>query len=317
MTKIVVYGALDAKGYEALEDSKLKYVCVPAFDLELLHRELGDAEGVVLRYHPFLKETLLKAPHLNVISRVGVGCDNIDMATARQQGIDVAITGDVSSRAVAEQALTLMLAAAKQIIRYDDAIREGNWQLRESIDAIELDGKSMLLIGFGRIGRRTGELCKAFGMKVHAYDPFVDSDEIESAGVVSVNALNEGIAIADFISLHIPGGKNNDGIINKELISLMKPQAVIVNTSRGTLFDENALSDAVREGRIFSAGTDVFSKEPVSKDNPLVGNKRIVLSPHNSAMTKECMSRLCVKAVNNAVEYLVGDKDNVLLFEDS
>lgn len=314
MIKIVVYGALDKGGYQELDKAGVHYASVPAFDLDNLHRELADADGVVLRYHPFPRETILKAPRLKIISRVGVGCDNVHIETARERGVDVAITGDVSSRAVAEQALALMLGAAKQMIRYDEAIRDGDWQLRESIDAIELDNKSMLLVGFGRIGRRTGELCNAFGMKVHAYDPFVDPLGMGKAGVIPVNSLEEGVALADFISLHIPGGKDNDGIIDERLISKMKPQAVIVNTSRGTLFNEKALSEAVSKGQIFGAGTDVFSREPVTADNPLVNNKRIVLSPHSSAMTKECMRRLCVAAVDNAIDYLKGDRDKVLLF---
>lgn len=313
MKKIVVYGALDKAGYDILDQADATYSSVEAFDKEKLHNELQDADGVILRYHPFSGDAIDQAPSLKIISRVGVGCDNIDMDAARARKIDVAITGDVSSKAVAEQTLALMLASAKQIVRHDEAVRNNQFSLRESVDAIELDEKSVLIVGFGRIGKRTAHLCNAFDMKVHIFDPFVTDDSVTKRGYVYEDNLDVAIRSADFIALHIPGGEGNDGLFDQERINKMKHGAVIVNTSRGTLFDEAALADAVSKGRIFAAGTDVFSQEPVTEKNPLISEKRIVLSPHNSAMTKECMQRLCKVAAQNLIEYLFGERENVQL----
>ena len=314
MPKVVVYGAMDPAGHAVLDARKgVTSVRVGPSETAKLMDELADADAVVLRYVPFDAAAVARAKSCKVLSRSGVGFDNIDMAAANAAGIPVAVTGDVNSRAVAEHALALMLGAAKQLLRYDTATRHGDWAAREHLDAIELDGKAVLVVGFGRIGRRTAELCTAFGMTVSVYDPFMPAERIAGAGHRCVTDLDAAIPDADFITLHIPGGADNANLIDRHRIAAMKPEAVIVNTARGQLIDEAALAEALAAGRIHGAGADVFSGEPPRADNPMFAAGRCILTPHTAGLTRECMRRVSIVAARNALAAIDGRLDPALV----
>ena len=314
MPKVLVYGALDPAGHAILDArTDVTTVRVEPFDLDTLFAEIGDAEAIVLRYIPFGADIIEKAVSCKVIARVGVGYDNVDMDALNAAGIPLAVTGDVNSRAVAEHAVAMMLAVAKQFVAYDGAARRGEWSIRESMGAIELDGKDVLVVGFGRIGRRTAELCTAFGMRVSVYDPFLSEADITGAGHAWAADLDAAIARADYITLHIPGGAENVKLLNAARIAAMKPDAVVVNTARGQLVDEDAMAAALREGRIHGAGFDVFNGEPPKADNALLGSERSIVTPHTAGLTRECMERMGVVSARNALGGIDGNLDLTLV----
>ncbi|MTI18158.1 hydroxyacid dehydrogenase [Rhodobacteraceae bacterium RKSG542] len=314
MKKLVVYGGLESTATALLQErSDIQSVYVQQFDLETLAKEIADAQALVLRYLPFPNEVLSQGKNLKIIARTGVGCDNIDVAAATEAGVPVIVTGNVTSRAVAEHALTLLLSAAKQIKSYDAAVRVHNFNHREAIDSMELDGRDMLIVGFGRIGGRMAELCTALGMKVTVYDPFVDAAHVEKAGYILERDLDNALSNADALSIHAPKGPEDGYLLSGERIQKLKPGAIIINTARGALIDEKALDEAIREGHVFAAGVDVYSSEPPKSDNPLLENERMILTPHCAAQTKQAMARMCYGATINALNYLDGCHDASLI----
>ena len=167
----------------------------------------------------------------------------------------------------------------------------------------ELSNKKILIVGFGRIGRKLIKRCLGFEMKVYAYDPFVDQKIIESYDGIKINDLNEGLREADILSLSVPLTEKTYNMINLERMKMMKKSAVIINTSRGSVVNEQDLNEALNKGTIYGAGLDVFEKEPPNHDNPLLKNKRIVLSPHAATFTNECRSNMSVETVQNVIDF--------------
>lgn len=314
MANVLVYGNLDPAGHAILDArADITTIRVKPFDHDALFAAIGDADAIVLRYIPFGADIVARAKKCKVIARVGVGCDNIDIDACNAAGIPIAVTGDVNSRAVAEHAIAMMLSVAKQFVRYDAATRRGEWGIREEMGAIELDGKNALVVGFGRIGRRTAELCKAFGMNVSVHDPFLTESVVTAAGYAWAADLDAAIPDADYITLHIPGGAENVKLINARRIAAMKPDTVIVNTARGQLIDEDALSGALNAGAIHGAGLDVFNGEPPKPDNVMFAAGRCILTPHTAGLTRECMQRMGVVSARNAIGGIDGRLDPALV----
>jgi D-3-phosphoglycerate dehydrogenase / 2-oxoglutarate reductase len=266
------------------------------------------ADAVLLRTQPLRAELITQSPNLKIVSRHGVGYDAVDVAALNARKISLAIVGDVNSRAVAEHTLSLMLAAARRVVAHDQASRGGNWNLRNAFDSVELDGKSLLIVGFGRIGRRVAELARAFGMHIMAHDPFLD---VAAAGAEAAQDLNAALAKADYVSLHMPGAKG--AIIGAAELAVMKPSAIIVNAARGGLVDEAALDAALRNRKIYAAALDVLVDEPPKPDHPLLSNPHITISPHNAGLTQECAKRMAVSAAQNILDYFAGSLDAKLV----
>ncbi len=259
------------------------------------------ADALLIRTQACTAEVIASAPNLKIVSRHGVGYDAVDVAALNARKIPLAIVGDVNSRAVAEHTLTLMLAAARRVVAHDAASRSGNWNERNKFDAVELDGKLLLMIGYGRIGRRVAELGKAFGMITAAYDPFV-----KNLPEMKVD-LRAALAEADVVSLHMPATKG--AVIGAAELALMKPSAIIINAARGGLVDEVVLDAALRARRIFAAGLDVFVDEPPKPDHPLLSNPYITISPHNAGLTQECARRMGIAAAQNIIDFFAGTLD--------
>lgn len=313
MPHILVAGKLHPAGLERLKKAEgFTSTLVQEVSVESYVPHLAEADAVVLRTQPMTAETIALAPKLKIVSRHGVGYDAVDVKALNARGIPLAIVGDVNSRAVAEHTLMLMLAVARHAVAHDTAIRAGDWNIRNRFETVELDGKTLLLMGFGRIGRRVAELAKAFGMAVVAYDPFVKPEVLAKYGVRPAGDLIKALGEADYVSLHMPGAATA-AIMSEEEIAALKPSAILINAARGGLVDEIALDRALREGRLLGAGLDVLSAEPPAADHPLLTNPRVLISPHSAGLTSECAARMAVASVQNIIDHFSGRLDPALV----
>ena len=313
MPHILVAGKLHPAGLERLKKAEgFTTTLVQEVSVESYVPHLGEADAVVLRTQPMTAETIARAPNLKIVSRHGVGYDAVDVKALNARGIPLAIVGDVNSRAVAEHTLMLMLAVARHAVAHDRAIRAGDWNVRNRFETVELDGKTLLLMGFGRIGRRVAELARAFGMSVVAHDPFIKPEVLAKHGVRPAGDLLKAIGEADYISLHMPGAATA-AIMSEEEIAAVKPSAILINAARGGLVDELALDRALREGRLLGAGLDVLASEPPAPDHPLLSNPRVLISPHSAGLTSECAARMAVASVQNIIDHFAGRLDPALV----
>ena len=313
MPHILVAGKLHPAGIDRLKQAPgVSFTLVEEISLESYLPHVADADAVVLRTQPMTAEVIAMAPRLAIVSRHGVGYDAVDVAALNARAIPLAIVGDVNSRAVAEHTLMLMLAVARRAAAHDSAARHGEWNIRNRFETVELDGKTLLLVGFGRIGRRVAELAKAFGMAVAAYDPFVKPEVLARHGVKPAPDLVAALGQADYVSLHMPGSVAG-AVIWEEEINAMKPGAILINAARGGLVDELALDHALRDGRLFGAGLDVLMTEPPDPAHPLLSNSRVLISPHAAGLTAECAARMAVSSVQNVLDFFAGRLDPALV----
>jgi len=242
---------------------------------------IKDAFAIIAGTEPYDTDMLSACKALKVMVRFGVGTDNFDLHTLRETGVQVGVIAN--HNAVAEFALTLMLGTLKNLPLYDAAVRKAGWN---RYTMREISGKTVGLVGFGRIGRRLAELLSGFRANIIAYDPYMNEEAAEVLNVepVSFETLLER---ADIISLHLPLTESTRRIINRDTIEKMKPGAVLINTARGGLVDEGALVEALRSGQLSGAGLDVYETEPVIPGNPLYDIESCVLAPHVSALSVE------------------------------
>lgn len=313
MTHVLVAGPIHHSGIARLRAaSDITLDVVDAASLESHVALLEQADAVLLRAQPMPARVITRAPRLRMVSRHGVGYDSIDLAALNDRGIALAVVGDVNSRSVAEHTVMLMLALAKRVRAYDKATREGNWQFRDSRQAVDLDAKTLLVIGFGRIGRLVAALAAAFQMRIVVHDPFVDSSVVRDAGAIPAPDLGAALEQADFVSLHVPRTTGTTTLGARELAH-MKPSAILINAARGGLVDENALDLALRAGRLAGAGLDVLDAEPPRRDHPLLTNERVLITPHAAALTEECSTRMSLAAAQNILDYFAGTLDPALV----
>lgn len=309
MPHVLIAGKIHEAGLSLLRRSAgVTFDLVNEVSVESFLPYLPDAEAIVLRTQPFRADEIALAPKLRIASRHGVGFDAVDVEALNARKIPLAVVGDVNSRAVAEHTLMLMLAAARNTVAHDRASREGNWNVRNRFETVELDGKTLLLVGYGRIGRRVGELARAFGMKVLAFDPYAS----DFTGAEAVADYRQALPRADFVSLHVPALPGGP-VIGAAELAMMKPIAILVNAARGGLVDEIALDAALRAGRLGAAATDVFVDEPPKPDNPLLSNPKVTISPHSAGLTDECTARMAISAVQNILDCFDGKLDRRLV----
>ena len=272
---------------------------------EGIARGVTGADAILVRTQLLPRETLALAPGLRIVSRSGVGTDNVDVAHLTSRNIPMAISIDANVISVAEHALMLMLSLSKQLIAADEATRDGSFgPWRERRIPTDLAGKTVLIAGFGRIGRRLGELCLALGMKVLAYDPYLSRSPI--SGVAMVSDLKKTLLECDVISLHLPLTQETKSLIGAVELASMKKTAFLINAARGGIVDEDALNDALNEGEIAGAGLDVFEREPPDIAHPLMRNRRVYLTPHSASFTEESFARMGVQAAQNILDCLEG-----------
>lgn len=272
---------------------------------------IGRADGLVLRTQPLSAATVAQAPRLRIVSRHGVGYDAVHLPSLNARGIALAVVGDVNSVSVAEHSMMLLLALAKRTVRAHDAVSGGGWGWRNRLEAVELAGKRLLILGYGRIGRHLARMASGFDMEIRAYDPYLAAAGWPDGPAAPVADLNAGLAWADAVSINAP--KNERPLIGAAELAAMKPGAMLVNTARGGIVDEAALVAALRSGRLAGAGLDVFEDEPPPSDSPLLGLEQVILSPHIAGLTAECGERMAISSVRNVLDFFAGAIDPALV----
>lgn len=306
--KVLIVQPIHEAGVNLLKSAGLEVVYASSPDPKIVAREIKGIDGVIVRTAPFTSEIIEQADSLKVISRHGVGVDNVDLESASKKGIFVLNTPGVNDVSVAEHTIAIMLALSKRIKDIDKAVRVGNFNIREEYSIIDIDGKTLGIIGFGRIGSLVAKKCKnAFNMKILVYDPYVDREKVKEVDGELVD-LETLLKNSDFVSIHAPLSNETRGLIGEKELRMMKPSAFIINMARGPIWDEKAVAKALLEGWIKGAGTDVFEEEPPGRDNVLLKLDNIVLSPHMAALTKECVIRMAVGSAQGVIDVLTGKK---------
>lgn len=277
---------------------------------------IAKADALVLRTQPLSAETVARADRLKVVSRHGVGYDAVHLPSLNERGIALTIVGDVNSVSVAEHAMMLILAASKRVLRGDRSVRQrGGWGWRNKLEAQEISGKNLLIVGFGRIGRHLARMASGFGMSVKAFDPFLQGQGWPEGPVSAVDTLRDGLSWADVVSINVP--KADQPLIDRAELAIMRRGAILVNTARGGIVEEQALIEALHSGQIGAAGLDVFDLEPPAEDNPLVDLDQVILSPHIAGLTRECGERMALASVRNVIDFFSGNIDPALVVNRS
>ena len=271
---------------------------------EDLKQKIVDCDAISIRTAKLPNEIISSAKKLQVISRHGVGYDNIDLKSTKEIGATLTITATANAVAVAEHVMFMLLNISKRKDMYDQSVKLGKFNDRNKLPkTIELWGKNILIAGFGRIGQALIKRCLGFEMNVYVYDPYINDEKIKSLGGKKVNDLKEAVKEMDAISLHMPLNDETKNIVNYDLLRSMKTNCIVVNAARGGIINEVDLDKALRENLIFGAGLDVFETEPPKSDNPLLKNDKVFLSPHTAAITEECMIRMGKETIQNIIDF--------------
>ena len=305
MKNILIIQPIDKSGIEILENHPdYNFEIIDGTDLEEIKKKIIECDGISIRTAKLPAEVIKGAKNLKIISRHGVGYDNIDLEAAKEKNITISITATANAVAVAEHVMFMLLNISKRKDMYDKTVKSGRFNDRNKLPkTIELWNKNILIMGFGRIGKSLIKRCIGFEMNVYIYDPFVSKEEIESFGGKKIEDLKEGVKKMDALTLHIPLNEKTKNIINYDVLKNMKKNCIIINASRGGIINENDLNKSLNENKIFGAGLDVFDTEPPDNDNPLLKNDKTFLSPHTAAFTEECMVRMGKETIQNIIDF--------------
>lgn len=304
---ILVTGpAINERAVKLAEERGYSLVYVPPYTSEeaLVGIVAGaDPVGVIVRMGRFGASAIDAAPSLRVISKHGVGVDNIDLDAASRREIPVVVATGANAQSVAEHAIALLLTTVKRVLPLDAGLRAGKWE-KPGFLGKELSGMTLGLIGFGAIARHTAALAKPFGIHVSAYDPFTDDAMFEQAGVARLNTVEDVLAGSDVISLHCPLTPETRNLLDDKRLARMRPGSYVINTARGGLIDEVALLRAMASGHIAGAGLDTFQTEPPPADHPFWQEPKVVVTPHIGGVTKEANVRVGIDAVEGVLAIL-------------
>ena len=303
--KILIIQPIHSDGIKILEEnSDYEFEIVENTEKEFLKSKIKDCDGISIRTAKLPGEVIEGSTKLKIISRHGVGYDNIDLESAKKNNITIAITATANAVAVAEHVMFMLLNISKKGNMYDETVKSGKFNDRNKLPkTLELWNKNMLIAGFGRIGQALIKRCHGFEMKVFVYDPFVSKEIIEKHGGIKVDSLEEASKNMDAISLHVPLNEKTKNIINYDLLKNMKKNCIVINAARGGVINEIDLDKALNENLILGAGLDVFEIEPPDLDNPLLKNNKVFLSPHTAAFTEECMTRMGKETIQNIIDF--------------
>lgn len=300
------FAADDNRPLEILQESGFSYKIHKTgkrITTEELLRDATDSEVIVAGVEPYDRFLLDKLLVLRCISRCGVGVDAIDLEAAREKNITVANTPTIPVQAVAELALTMFLSLSRNIVTQSNILKQGRW---EKLTGHLLAGRTVGLIGFGRIGQRVAELCKAFGSDVIVFDPYVNPELAKKTGVLLVSK-SQLLETADIVSLHASKTSDTTVLIGGEELNLMKQDAILVNLSRGEMVDEVALLEVLEKGKLKGVGLDVFNTEPYQ--GPFYKFDRVLVTPHSATLTYETRSAMEIQCIENAIAFLKGELD--------
>ncbi len=272
-------------------------------------QHIANYDAAILGVAPFTARIVEHADKLVIVSRHGVGYDSVDVAALTAKGVPLAVVGSANSVTVAEHSLFFMLSLAKRGQLFDREARTGNWAIRFEMPAFDLAGRKVLILGFGRIGRRLVKRCVAMEMDVLVHDPYVIQDAIVTAGAHPVADWRAKLGEIDFLSVNCPKNEETDGMVGTAELAAMRSTAFVVNTARGGIVDEAALYDALKRDVIAGAGIDPFVVEPASADHPLFELHNILVSPHSAGVTVESMFRMGAVAARNVLDCFDGKLD--------
>ena len=301
--KILIADKINPAGIEALENEGYEVDVKIGLQKQELIDIIADYDALAVRSAVQVDADIINAgTNLKVIGRAGVGTDNIDKEAASLKGIAVVNTPEANVVSAAEQTFALMLACARNTAQANQSMHAGRWD-RAQFTGLELCGKTLGIIGFGKIGTLLAQRAVAFGMTVHAFDPYADPDNVAKAGGILLDDLDELLQTSDVISLHIPKTPETENLICADSIAKMKDDVIILNVARGGICEEQALVEGINSGKVWSVGIDVFDPEP-PVDSPLLECDRAVLTPHLGASTKEAQIRAGVQAARAIVDEL-------------
>ena len=310
MYKIGIIDTMNSKGIELLKSNKdFSVDLITDLSRENLIKILPKYDGVTLRRGKLDYEILQNCKKLKVIARHGVGYDNVDTNYIKENNITLLVTHNSTSTSPAEHIMFMILNIYKGREMFDQMVREGNFHKAihlEINDNFEVFNKKILIIGFGRIGKKLIKKCLGFDMKVLVYDPYIDEKTITSLGGKKITDLEDTLKEVDIVSISVPLTEKTKNMISYKEISLMKKSSIIINASRGGIVNENDLNKALDNSVISFAGLDVFEKEPPEKNNPLLKNKRVLLSPHAATFTKECLENMSLETAQNIIDFFEG-----------
>lgn len=295
---------LKAKGYEVDYDMELSR------KREELLGLLPNYDAVIVRNETKVDTEFLEAAKkTQIIGRLGVGLDNIDLKGARERNIPVVSARNANATSVAEYVMAAMLDASRPIIAANKDVRKGNWN-RKFFTGVELNNRILGLIGMGEISHRVAKRAKAFGMKVVGYDPFVAPFDhvVQETGIKQVETVEEVLKASDFVSIHVPLTKDTKHLLNRDAFAIMKKEAFVINSARGGIVHEEDIVEAVKNNEIAGAYLDVLEKEPVEKNSPLTEAEEIILSPHIAGLTTEAQSRTAMLISEEVDRVLKGGK---------
>jgi D-3-phosphoglycerate dehydrogenase / 2-oxoglutarate reductase len=317
--KILVTESFSQKGRALLaERDDIEMIEFPnmisAKDFEAMLKEHAPVHGVALGATRFGEPELEASRDMKVVTRIGVGFDAVDIPALSRRKVPLMVAGTANSPSVAEQALFMMLTLAKRAAEMHALVKDGTWAGRLGRLPYDLYGKTVLIVGFGRIGTRTAKRCLAMEMQVLVYDPYKPAAEIVAAGCEAVADLDKALRHADFVSIHCPKTNETVGMFNAARLRLMKPSAYLINTARGGIVDETALYDALASGNLAGAGLDVFAQEPPPVGEPLHNLPNVIMAPHVAGVTYEAVDRMSEQTALNILSALDGEpiRQNVI-----
>ncbi len=314
MAKVLIAGPVHPAGQALLDArSDIDYELLPKAGVADLKARIAGLDGLSLRLTPLSADTIAEARRLKVVSRYGVGYDAIDVGALTARGIPLAIVGAANSVPVAEQALGMMIAVARRMVVMDRKTRSSDYHDRDASGLIELSAKTVLVVGFGRVGRLVARRCAAFDMDVVVADPYIGQAEVEDLGYGHFADFRQALERADFVTLHMPGKADRSPVMTAAEFARMKQGAIFVNVSRGSLVDEDALAAALTGGHLRGAGLDVTRQEPPPPDCPLIGLDQVIFSPHVAGLTEECARRMSEVSVQNVLDGIDGRLDPELV----
>ncbi|GAB7386679.1 hypothetical protein BSNK01_05150 [Bacillaceae bacterium] len=306
--RVLIPQMIAKQGIERLKAAGCKVVMPEQFEQKSLLRLAADCDAILVRTAVISRELIENAPNLKVIARHGIGVDNIDLQAAAERGVYVCNVPYANVNSVAEHVVGMMISLAHQILRADKALRQGKFDVRHTYIGTELKGKTLGLIGFGNIGKSVARKC-ALGleMRIMAYDPYVQISK-DMDYVRMVDSIDDILAEADFISLHLPYTPEMHHLFDKESFAKMKRNCIFINCARGGLVDEDALYEALKTGEIAGAGLDVFEQEPTPKHHPLWDLDNVIVTPHMAAHTEDSLVAMAVGAADEILRVLNGQE---------
>ena len=280
---------------------------------EPLSELVPDADALLVMYDKIDAELIDAMEHCRVISRTGIGVDNVDVEAATERGIFVTNVPDYCIPEVADHTLALALALERKIVDYDRSVRDGEWDVFQGRPMHRLTEQTWGLVGFGNIAQAVASRAAALGMEQVAYDEYLDDEEISQHGARPVDSLTQVLETADVVSVHVPLTPETEGLIGESQLRSMRETAYLINCARGGIVDEHALADAIASGGIAGAGLDVLSEEPPASDHPLRGESRVIITPHAAFNSEESVVELREKAARNVRDALVGETPTYLV----